>query len=229
MATIPTLTAHSPARAADVQAVIDALTNQFGLTDTVQTNMGRLAVPSVSADPSSLVVGSMWFRNDLGDNGRLRIHDADSQTHSLLGLRQRVESAALAAIVTITSTSLADVTNLTLSITTTGGRLKITMGTSYPDYDALYCSEGTALSTLFGIAAIVGATQLGELGAGNEVEVNNQNCVVPPSAFVWNSKPAAGTYTVKLQARVITSGASLNFNGAAGPLGISLIVEEFDD
>lgn len=142
-------------------------------------------------------------------------------------LLQTVKSAELATDVTITSTSYADVSGLSVSITTTGGRLRIRLMPSAGETDltSIWMQTSNAANPTNGrIRAVVGSQNLGGQRMGGITDTSGVQ-YMPPSAFVWDFTPAAGTYTVKIQAMVSTNN-TMAFQGNAGPLGVYLLVEE---
>lgn len=52
-------------QAANVTQILDYIRNQFGDSDSAPTNLGRLALPYVTADPATPVNGQIWYRSDL--------------------------------------------------------------------------------------------------------------------------------------------------------------------
>lgn len=139
-------------------------------------------------------------------------------------LKQRVLSSVTDA--TINSTSYADASGLSVSITTTGGRLRIYLkgsNTVNEESDITLTGPGTGL--LEGhVRAVVGATNLGacELAADNGAG-DLQQATFPPPFGEWESTPAAGTYTVKIQVK--KAGASTTTNVQLQKL--ILVVEEW--
>lgn len=202
----------------------DTLNAVLGITDTAQDALGRLVLPRGVAYPGSPSEGMAVWRTDLGDNGRLHLRDGAGQWVPYIPLRQVVKSTELAAQVTINSGSLVDVTGLSISITTTGGRLRIWLAPSIVQAGASYLQLGSHASGNSGyVCANAGGVQLGshQIRSGA-----NDTTEWPCSALVWDYKPAAGTYTVKIQAAI--TNAALYFGGNANG-GIALVVEEWGD
>ncbi len=140
-----------------------------------------------------------------------------------LGLRQAVQSSGLGSPVTVTSISQTDVTGLSASITTTGGRLRIMMVPTATDAEQAslraYVASSTPGRASGIIRAVVGATALTAMEFGqNDAD---PEIAIPPTAYVWDYTPSSGTYTVKIQARTVTN-IQLVFG-----TGIRLRIEEW--
>lgn len=214
MAVIYSVSDGNIAAAADLNQLVTALNSVLGITDTAQTNLGKLSLPWLTADPSSPPSGSVWMRSNLGAAGRLMARHSGASV-PYLPYRQEVYSANNTGQ-TVTSQSYVDLTDLTLSITTTGGALHIWL---IPSHSVL---TGDCSLSLFGtgaqgrigfIRAVVGGQNLHREACGTAEGGTGANIYVPASSFHWVYKPAAGTYTVKLQALIVSSGASLTFAG----------------
>lgn len=225
MSTLYSVSLGDTVLAEDQNQVIRALSNQFGLLADDQVRLGRLALPVVTATPTTPVAGMAWWRSDLGSNGRLHLYDGAGQVVPYMPLRQVQKSAELGGVVTITSTTPADVTGLSISITTTGGRLRIMLvpGTAGGQI-TLSCSGAISnpFSTLY--ADIGGVSIPQDFRFIGDAASAAWTIGIPPSAFVWDYQPAAGTYTVKIQAAV--NGANME---VAARTGIALLVEEWGD
>ncbi len=109
------------------------------------------------------------------------------------------------------STSLVDVTNLTVTITTGGRPVMVflipkTDGTS----GYLDVTEGTGGgSTLAAIAFFRDATKIFNSLIGGSVLLNTEQFIVPPGSFSTIDAVGAGTYTYKVQANVGSASDSL--------------------
>jgi hypothetical protein len=115
---------------------------------------------------------------------------------AMYGLKQRVIASSPTSFLNQSSTSYADITNATLSITTTGGRLVIYQEVSAgaEGYEIAAFSSGSSGVTT-NVKCFVGATDLGAYGistlaAGGSLAIAHRQ---------WSTTPVAGTYTVKLQ------------------------------
>lgn len=137
-------------------------------------------------------------------------------------LVQRVKSIESTA--TITSVSMTDVTNLTINITTTGGRLRIYLVPSDTTNVSTIAvtAVGSVAQIRANVKALVGATSLAEIlyTLTGDVASPSWEVEIPPGAFSWDYTPAAGTYTVKLQASVVTD-VEMSFTR------VMLVVEEW--
>lgn len=208
----------------DVNQYATVLSTTLGITTTTQDALGRIVLPSAAANPGSPSNFQTWFRTDLGVGGRLHMRHSNGQSVPYLPLRQRVEAANSTGSAAISSTSYADITNATLDIVTTGGRLLIYL---IPEdgqpANITFGSSAASTGVTFGdIKALIGATSLGShrlsgitnfdfngivggnVGSGISGLLTN----IPVGALVWDYKPAAGTYTVKLQGKVDASAAT---------------------
>ena len=204
------------------------LNSALGLTLRAQGALGRIEFPSTTSHPGSPANYQAWVRSDLG-SGRIHMRNSAGYNVPYLPLRQVQKSTELAAGVNFTSTTLADLTGLALSssIVTTGGRLRITIvpSVTYTADDSGYfaIAGSGAQPQRFHLVAVVGAVTLGEIRAGSDV-LSASNCNVGPSQFMWDYQPAAGTYAVKIQARV--HNATCNLYASKG---LALLVEEWGD
>lgn len=212
----------------------DAFNAILGVTDSAQDALGRLVLPQGTSLPGSPTEGMEFWKTDAGDNGRLQIRDGNGVWVPYMPLRQYVEGTEVTANQTITSTSFTDATGLTLSITTTGGRIEIGIrpanGLDVNGGSMLWNNSGGTPGGAGGsLRAVVGATELGQIDAELTGDANSVLWAIryPVSAYRWIYRPAAGTYTVKLQAKVQTNGR-LQY-GASGGGGIALYCLEFSD
>lgn len=221
----------------------DAFKNIFDIDDTTQEGPNRFIVPKlVTGNPGSPETGRMWFTEDEGASnvgGRLKIQHANNggQIVPYLPLRQiKRGPLALTADFLTTSTTFVDVTNLTVSITVTGGRVRITI---VPIDGNPYLSVGStgvlaAFNKYGALRAVVGATNLAShLFGDTAVPVDTSTIAFPLSAFVWDVAPGGGvltpgTYTVKIQACVLSTSSRLAI-GFGGGSGVQIQVEEYGD
>lgn len=119
---------------------------------------------------------------------------------------------------TTSSASYVDVTNLSVSITTTGAPVE-----AYLTTDGAASSQiGFLLNGTSGFSELKlvrGATDIGkQLFAASGATAATFGVTVPPSSFKYFDTPAAGTYTYKIQGLV--SGGTLSVTG------VKLIVKE---
>lgn len=221
---------ETPYVAEHVNQIIDVLTAQFGITDTIQTNAGRLALPAGAA-PLNPILGQMWVDTSVGvDGARLYMRHGNNRSVPYMPMRQEVKTTELAASFNTSSTSLTD-TGLTTPITTTGGMLEIRLRASVNGVSGLpeiQVSGGGGSDNTASLAAVIGATVL-ETRFGVNGGGPGNSALFPASAFSWYYKPVAGTYTVKIQGRSLSGVASLQLFGAAGPIGVWLEVIEWGD
>lgn len=211
----------NPIVAADLNQYGTTLNNQFGVTDTAQPTLGRLVLPYVGADPGGPTNGQMWWRSDLGVDGQLRTY-RNGLTIPHLGLRQQVLGAN-PINTTVTNVAYTDIANATLSITTQGGRLVIYLLAEDGLDSSIYCEDvsGGGYAAAGGwIRAVVGATNLGGISAprpaGTAPTFGTFNMLR------WQSSPAAGAVTVKLQAKGLAASFTI------GITQYRLVVEEWD-
>lgn len=191
-----------------VNQYASGLNNTLGLVSTTQDALGRVVLPSGATLPSSPSSFQVAFSTILGVGGRLFIRHSNSQWVGYQPLRQIVDSSAVVTDQAITSTSLVDITGFTVSITTSGGKLLIewlpapVSGGSLAT--GLLITNNTAHLT-----ALVGATALPRQFFGTLTAAGNIG-ITQLSAFKWIYQPAAGTYTVKLQAMLVNPVAGSN-------------------
>lgn len=223
MASIATVSNGSITDEDDVNQYSEAFGNVFDVTTTNQDAPGRFVFPNSSSAPTASNFKA-YIETDEGvesAGGRLKIRHAKNGSGSpvwvsYLPFRQRVAAAASASG-TITGTSYADITGATVDITTTGGRLRIFVECDVTTGYSLNII-GDASSSLFALKCLVGATNAGEPSLGATTPSLILQCTWPE----WSVQPVAGTYTVKLQGKVIHSGEVM------APAG-RLVVWEYAD
>lgn len=216
----------SPAQAADINQYGTLLNNQFGLNDTAQPGLGRLVLPYVTADPGAPSNGQMWWRSDLGTDGRLMTYK-NGKTIPHLGLRQRVEAALSTSTFTTSSTSYVDVTNATVDITTTGGRLRayVIPDRGVSPASVLVAGTTAAVQPAAQLKVLRGATSIGEhYFWGGSAPAGQTPAGNGPLGGILadGDAPVAGLYTVKVQGLVSLSSQVLYVSRCL------LVVEEWD-
>lgn len=185
--------------ASQLNQYANLFSNVLGVTDTAQDPLGKLVLPRGTAFPSSVVKGQVFFRTDLGTNGRFYIYNGTSWT-PYLPLRQALFDTCAGD--TITAGVFTD-TTLSLSITTTGGQLLIILAGGLTSGNIRV--SGNGVSSLGYLRAVVGAVNLGQIEFGTGA--TNNIFWMPAGAFMWHYAPPAGTYTVKIQALQANTGA----------------------
>lgn len=222
---------------ADHIAQLTSLANSaLGLTVRSQTALGRIELPSVNSNPGSPANYQAWVRSDLGSGGRLHMrHSNDSgQNVPYMPYRQR-QQAATKTTFTSTSTSYTDVTNATVSITTTGGRLKVFLIPEPGDLATCYATSSGGAQVIADVKCLVGATEIGtfelhfitsyQQGDGATNFSGGANAIAI-GGLVWEyMPPSAGPYTVKLQAVSSIGSGTPTFVLS----GCRLVVEEVGD
>jgi hypothetical protein len=110
----------------------------------------------------------------------------------------------------ITSTSYAAVTNLSVSITTTGGAvlLKLESGDTSQPCGVFNNSNGTQIYLAF----FRGVTQLSQDDVYCSSALGPPPIIVPPGSFNFIDTPAAGTYTYTMQALTTVGGQTGTVN-----------------
>jgi len=168
-----------------------------------------------------IVGGAQWYSAPVIDLSSLittaKIADANVTTAKLAdGAVTQAKRAALGEQISsstgnlaqITSVTQVDITNLTATITTTGRLVRIEIvsdGTANlgSDYARIWAHGDCYLLGLRG-ATEIGTYNIKSPASPNEVKL-------PSSSFAWYDKPAAGTYTYKIQGwRDSLSGTGLN-------------------
>lgn len=225
MATLDTVSIGDVSSAAKFNKAINAWTNILGVTDDAQVNLGRLPLPWLTADPT-LANGLAWIRSNLGAAGRLYIRQS-GVTVPYLPYRQRQRSAVLASTFQNTSSSYADVPGLTLNLTTTGGRLRIIIISDTIGFTGgmVHIQSSSGVGGTGDLRAVVGSQNLSPLFINHaEASALLPTTNFPCTAFQWwDYQPAAGTYTVKIQARCLSG------TGIGVSQGCALLVEEYGD
>lgn len=121
---------------------------------------------------------------------------------AMYGLKQRVLSSVETSAFSGTSSSYADITNLTLSITTTGGRLVIyeeADPSATDPYEAVANTSG-GLQLVCYLQAFVGANSAGVRRTSAIATISKE---IP--RWQWSYTPVAGTYTVKIQYKITST------------------------
>lgn len=187
----------------------------LGITDPAQTALGRLVLPSSSSAPSSPETGMIYMDSD---DGRLYVRSPGGVWVPFVPHRQTAYSSASGVLSSLTATSWADLTNMTLSITTTGGRLEIELVPDWgnPTLVTNINVSGTSAAPaqrVGYIRAMVAAQDLNPIIFGDADQASDTllGSFAAPGFFKWDYPVAAGTYTVKLQYQV-NSGGSMNFS-----------------
>lgn len=205
----------------------NALNAVLGITDTAQDALGRLVLPRATSFPGSPSQGMASYRTDLGTYGRLHLRDGNSNWVPYLPLRQRAQGASSINFNT-SSSSYTDVTNATVTVTTTGGRVRVTLipdglGDSY--VGLVNVSAGAAVPINGKIKLVMNGFDLGVQYMQFTAAANGVGLFIPVSAFVWEGFPIS-PFTggvVKLQALVNAGTVNIAINSA------KLMVEELGD
>lgn len=218
MAALDLVTSAQQALASQYNRLVNAFNNTLGITADDQVNLGKLPLPWLTSDPTPQN-GLMWIRSNLGSIGRLHVR-FNGVTVPIIGLRQVVLGTTEISH-TITATGFTDFTNATLSIVSNGGRLRIFL---IPSGATASVDQGNnaAGQDVGHIRAVVGATNLADIQTAIGIDANAIS-ELPPSMFMWESTPAAGTYTVKLQGHVSTASG----NARIAITGCKLVCEEW--
>lgn len=189
----------------------DALANIFGIDDTGDEGPARFVIPKHSgSDPTTPEQGRIWMRTDLGDAGRIFFRH-NAKTIPYLPLRQVVSSVLGSTVVT--STSFIDIFTF-LTITTTGGRLKVYMCSGRADDGTVVVGQcqidkGSAGQLVSIIRLVIDGVVVGDADF-NGLFYAAGHFAIPLSSYIWNVYDvAAGGHTVKLQALVTTGSLSL--------------------
>lgn len=179
---------------------------------------------SFYVDNSTLEVsGSNLQVKDLGiTTGKLaasavttaKIADANVTRAKLAALGQQVSSSS--GLFSTSSTSLVDVTNLTVTITTTGRPVMLMLvgdGTTTA-HSAITMSVLSSATAMGGqVYFLRGSTEIQSINNSNQQASSGSfQLQHPPSAFSYIDVVAAGTYTYKIQAMCLTSNSQWTFN-----------------
>lgn len=202
--------------ASQVNQYVDTLSNVLGITDTAQDALGRLVLPRATSHPAIPVNGQINYRTDLGVAGRPHIYGGE-QWVPYLPIRQVAEVSG--GYQSVLVNAYTDLTGYSLSITTSGGSLLIFLSNDIGTSGVYVFGSGVGSAGI--IRAVVGATNMGSIEFGKS-NIVNKSMRLSPAGFGWNVKPAAGTYTIKLQ-------ATNNGTCSEVAVGALLTVMEFAD
>lgn len=113
----------------------------------------------------------------------------------------------------LTSTSYADITNATVSITTTGRPVMLFFSGPTTGVCSVSFDNASSASIIVGgdIQALRGATVIGQmqmLSDGANAGTDHLRIDAPCSTFLWFDTPAAGSYTYKAQYKVFAAAPS---------------------
>lgn len=163
---------------------------------------GQLAV---SVDGTTIEVGATGLQVKDDSIDTIHLKDAVVTRAKQAALTAQVSSSSSGAFTT-TSTSYTDITNMSVSITTTGRPVLIMVhgnGSGSEDgyFGILYAGE----SAYGHIKLVRASTDVVVVSFGTEVTgASNVSFRIPGSSFSYIDQPGAGTYTYKLQAKVST-------------------------
>ncbi len=195
----------------DVLRVKDA-----GITLAKQANLTALSVignaTNASATPTAITAGSdghVLRRSGtavgFGTLAASAITDG-SITQAKLGAANYSLSSSCGAFSYINETSsYTDVTNLSVSITTTGRPVEVYAVSDNSGNSSYWETLGGGSNNVF-IKALRGVTEIGIIGINNG---STAFAATSPAAAYFIDFPAAGTYTYKLQARGVTSSRTI--------------------
>lgn len=224
MAALYTVTNGVTADADDLNQIINTFANVFEISDTAQLALGRLVMPRslAAAAPVSPIAGQQWFITDEGVDGRMYMrHNDDPVPH--LPLRQ-IQKTSAVDVSNITSTSYVD-SGLSISIITTGGRLRIYLVPEAGQQSTFqWTPTGSAQSFSGALKCLVGVNDAGALQFGQDFDANSAlwQGEIPVGSFMWDYKPVAGAYTVKIQVKA-------DSNTRIDMSNVHMIVEEWGD
>lgn len=129
------------------------------------------------------------------------ITDANVTRAKLVAVGQQISSAS--GVISSTSASYVDATNLTVSITTTGRPVMVFLQSDGTNIGSLAAPGGTG-----GYQILRGVTSIFQFSTTNA-------STLPLSSVLTIDTPAAGTYTYKVQYKITTGGAgSVGINNA---------------
>jgi hypothetical protein len=207
--------------AANVAASLDArnlilrssAASSFGLTLTPPTIAAdfTLTLPTVpvgtrfmTLDNTGVMGASYNVDNSTLEvsSNLIQVKDGGVTKPKLAALGQQVSTLTSLTFST-SSTSFVDVTNLTVSITTTGRPVFVAMIPDPAGADAAFCSaqENSSGGDATGIVAFLrGATNIGQFQLSSVVG-SGANFIATPGTFLTIDVVAAGTYTYKVQAK----------------------------
>ncbi len=138
------------------------------------------------------------------DNGTIvnaDISDTAEIARSKLGSVNYAISASGSGLYVNSTTSFTDVTNLSVTITTTGAPVEIYLiNEDGTNISSVGTSSGSS-TTVAGLFALYrGATKVGEVRLQNDSPSGAIQITLPPGVVRFTDTPVAGTYTYKLQA-----------------------------
>jgi hypothetical protein len=175
---------------------------------TLQITSNTLSVKTIqlanmaanSVDSSQLVSSSVTTT---------KIADANVTKAKLAALGQQVSSSC--GSFSSTSGTKTDVTNLTVTITTTGRPVMLVMqsdGTG--GGNILYNTQGLAGGFLGNLYFIRGSTTIATSTVSNSIVSVSQAIRIPPASFNFIDVVGAGTYTYKVQVDVASGAIGVN-------------------
>lgn len=161
------------------------------------------AMGTVAPDGSTIVISG----------GLLEVPDGGITPEKLSALGEQISSSS--GVFGTTSGSYVDVTNLTVTITTTGRPVALALipdGTTNLSTMQLAINAGSQTSMIAESKILRDASSI----AFHTMRMDGASASlimgVPPGAFNYVDVVAAGTYVYKVQTRVTTTATTVNFN-----------------
>lgn len=164
---------------------------------------------ALNVDNSSLEISSNTLRVKAGG---ITQADLAARTTGVTVAAGGVAVSTVCTSYTNGTGSFTDVTNLTVTITTTGRPVMLFLiGTTSDGQILAACSSGSSIFTQ--IQFVQGSTALANMAiAINAPGTTTPSMSIPPSSVQHIDMPVAGTYTYKMQAQVVTGTGSITVN-----------------
>lgn len=180
-----------------------AVTESKLATDSVVT--GKILDSAVT---SAKILDGTIVAADLGTTSVVtaKIADGNVTRAKLVSVGQQISGDS--GTFTTTSTSLVDVTNLSVTITTTGRPVVLELNSEAGFVGQVGSFSSGGFTSAGKLHFLRGAVNLGSYGF--KVGVADTEGQFPPGAFRYVDTPTAGTYTYKVQAAATTSSTTIN-------------------
>lgn len=177
---------------------------------------GNMAAPWAADGSTVEISGGTTLQVKAGGIGTTQLADGSVTPAKKAALGQQVSSSS--GSFTTNSSSFTDVTNLTVTITTTGRPVWLGLQgtTSTSPTSGVYLQRNGSSSGFNGnVVFIRDSTSVSLSNFGNEYPSNSSlnRIYYPPGSFWCMDAPTAGTYTYKVQVRTVSTGSTIDVLG----------------